>query len=100
MSGIVSPALGTPPTRMSDMLLVDLSYNTPPATRPAIVDRFVAMNVLIALLMIRDQDRFDYQSSTLYTFRSALEYSASAPEHDEEVPDYPEMPHLSSGETC
>jgi hypothetical protein len=73
---------------MSDLPSVQLSVDTDPATRPAITDRFVALNTLIALLMTYNQDRFDYRSFTLYTFRNGLEYSASAPKYIVEVPDY------------
>jgi hypothetical protein len=66
---------------------VYLPNNTDPATRRVIIDRFVAMNTLIALLMVHDQERFDYRSFALYTFRSAPEYSESAPEDDEQYPD-------------
>jgi hypothetical protein len=40
--------------------------------------------------MVHDQDRFDYRSFTLYAFKSALEYSESVPEaeDDEQHPDY------------
>jgi hypothetical protein len=77
-----------PLKEISNKTPVDLLRSTDQATRQTGVGRFVAMNVLIALLMVHDQDRFDYRSFTLYTFRSALEYSASAPEYDEDVPDY------------
>jgi hypothetical protein len=70
-----------------DLPSVYLPYNTDPATRQVIIDRFVATNTLIALLMVHDQERFDYQSSTLYTFRRAPEYSEHSPEDDEQHPD-------------
>jgi hypothetical protein len=91
MSGMVRIHLLLKSCRQKRWLIelpsVYLPYNTDPATRHVIIDRFVAMNTLIALLMVHDQARFDYRSFTLYTFRSALEYSESAPEDDEQHPD-------------
>jgi hypothetical protein len=81
------PAQLVPPKEMTDLSSVYLPINTDPATRQVIIDRFVAMNTLIALLMVHDQERFNYRSFALYTFRSALEYSESAPEDDEQHPD-------------
>lgn len=42
------------------------------------------MNALVATLMTYDEDRFDLRSFTLWTFRSALEYTVDMPEEGEE----------------
>jgi hypothetical protein len=85
-----SSAQVVPLKEIFDKTPVDLLHSTDQATRQMGVGRFVAMNVLIALLMVHDQDRFDYRSFTLYAFKSALEYSESVPEaeDDEQHPDY------------
>jgi hypothetical protein len=63
MSGMVRIHLLLKSCRQKRWLIelpsVYLPYNTDPATRHVIIDRFVAMNTLIALLMVHDQARFD-----------------------------------------
>jgi hypothetical protein len=76
-----------PRKEMSDKAPVDLLCSADQATRQAGIDRFVAINELIALLITRNHNRFNYQSFMLYTFKSALEYNETAPENDEQHPD-------------
>jgi hypothetical protein len=46
--------------------------------------RFVAVNALVASLLVYDEERFNYRNLALWTFRSALEYTSSAPEESKE----------------
>lgn len=67
---------------------VDLSEKNGLATRQAAIDRFITMNTLIAQLMVRDAERFDYKIFMLWTLRSALEYTAETPEAGSQSPDF------------
>jgi hypothetical protein len=46
--------------------------------------RFIAVNALVATLLVYDEERFKYRNLALWTFRSALEYTSSAPQDGEE----------------
>ena len=68
---------------MSDFchLLVSVSDADDITKRQTAIDGFVAVNALVATLMVHDEGRFnDNQNLALWTFRRALEHTHGEPE--------------------